>query len=165
MQRGEAHQHAGSKESEESVPTSTPYDPVSLSLQMRVTLDEFWCSGNLYINVILVEYISALQMIHSKNETVEGAWDCIYLFCSSSGKNLNSRCTSKVLEPRRALQNTQEMSFSHGLPGLAGDGRQPSRPLNSSLVHNLWLSLLGTLNDMFDKHILLICVPRALVSG
>jgi hypothetical protein len=26
----------------------------------------------LYINVILVEYISALQVIHSKNETVEG---------------------------------------------------------------------------------------------
>lgn len=43
-----------------------------MAIRKSILLDEFWCLGHLYTIATLAEYISALQMTHSENETVEG---------------------------------------------------------------------------------------------
>lgn len=84
----------------------------------------------------------------------------ICLFQFSSGGNLNSRCPSKVLEPRRLCSIPRRCPSFHGLPRFAGDGRRKARPLYSSFVNILWPSLTGTQTDIFDKYIPLIFVPK-----
>lgn len=89
----------------------------------------------------------------------------ICLFQFSSGGNLNSRCPSKVLEPRRLCSIPRRCPSFHGLPRFAGDGRRKARPLYSSFVNILWPSLTGTQTDIFDKYIPLIFVPKHWPGG
>lgn len=72
---------------------------------------------------------------------------------------------AKFWNPERLCSIPRRCPSFHGLPSLAWDGRQRARPLYSGFVDILWLSLMGILTDMFDKHIPLIYVPRALVCG
>lgn len=72
---------------------------------------------------------------------------------------------AKFWSPERLESRPRRCPAFHGLPSLAGDGRQGARPLFSSFVNILWPSLMGTPTGMFDKHILLICVPKALEWG
>lgn len=62
--------HAESKETEALAPPLRA--SVSRPVRKSIALDGFQCLGCSYTNVTPAEYISALQMTHSENETVEG---------------------------------------------------------------------------------------------
>lgn len=82
-----------------------------------------------------------------------------FVYSVYGGGNLNSKAQAAWTQRVSAAYLGDALSWA---PSLAGDGRQKARPFYSSLVHVLWPSLMGILTDMFDKHILLICVPKAL---
>lgn len=93
--------HAESKETEALAPPLRA--SVSRPVRKSIALDGFQCLGRSYTNVTPAEYISALQMTHSENETVEGCPGVhLFILFQQWEKNLNSRCPSKVLEPKRA---------------------------------------------------------------
>lgn len=138
----------------------------SSSLNQGVGLDSFQWPGSLHI-----QWHSHRIHFNITSDTFR-EWNCrrrpwgTFVYSGSAVVEIwIPGVQAKFWNPERLCSIPRRCPAFHGLPSLAGDGRPRARPLYSSFVDILWPSPMGTLDDMFNKHIPLICVPKALACG
>ena len=162
---GKFHHDLGDEETK-ALETSTPWASVSSSLTEGSEPDGFQCLGNFQ-----VQWCSSRIHFNITNDTFR-EWNSrrwpwgTFVYSSSAVVEIwIPGVQAKFWNPESLCSVPRRCPFFHGLPSLAGDGRKRARPLYSSSVHVLWPSLMGILTDVFDKHILLVCVPQSTGMG